>query len=220
MKIKPLTQNQSGLSAKDWSLLKKLDTPAKIQDFLGRLEFNLEEKGETYQSVKRTLTSRRAHCFEGALIAAAALWIHGERPLLLDLVTIEEDDDHVVTLYKKNGLWGAISKTNHAVLRFREPVYRNVRELVASYFHEYFLPDGTKTLRAYSKPFDLTRHVKTWLTGDEELYDLVETLHRSPHEIFVTNSQVKQFRQADKLERAVFDNQEYKPKKRSGQSRN
>src|ERR1700733_9427348 len=128
--------------------LKKLSTPAKIQDFLNSLPFNFEKKGETCRSPKASIEADTAHCFEGALIAAAALSLRGQKPLLLDLKASGKDMDHVVALFKRDGKWGAISKTNHAVLRYREPVYASVRELAMSYFHEYFLPSGVKTLRS------------------------------------------------------------------------
>src|SRR3989344_4797858 len=152
-RIKPLVLEHSGLGKFKWRTLKRLNTPEKIQDFINRLPFNFEKRGETYMSVARSLKTGRIHCFEGALIAAAALWIQGERPLLLDLKPDKSDIDHVVALFRRNGFWGAISKTNHAVLRYREPVYKSIRELAMSYFHEYFLNNGKKTLRSYSRPF-------------------------------------------------------------------
>ncbi len=137
--------------------LRKLRTPAQIQDFLNRLPFNFEKHGQTHNSVAVALKKKKAHCFEGALIAATALQMQGWRPLLLDLKTVQPDFDHVVALFKEGKYWGAISKTNHNVLRYRDPIYLSVRELAMSYFNEYFLANGKKTLRKYSKPFDLSR---------------------------------------------------------------
>jgi hypothetical protein len=179
--LRPLSLKESGLLKHEWQVLKRLNTPEKIQDFLNALPFNFEKRKETYMSVGRTLKRGKAHCFEGALVAAAALWINGHKPLLLDLNTRKKDIDHVIVLFRKYGHWGALSKTNHAVLRYREPVYRSIRELVMSYFHEYFLPDGKKTLVSYSKPFDLSKVSYNWLTGREELFDLVEELDGSEH---------------------------------------
>jgi len=161
--------------------LKKLNTPEKIQDFLNILKFNFEKKGETCMSPKRVLETNTAHCFEGALLAASALEMHGHKPLLLDLKASGKDIDHVVALFKIKGKWGAISKTNHAVLRYREPVYASVRELAMSYFHEYFLPDGTKTLKSFSKPFDLSKINSDWKTSDKNLFVLTRALDKSPH---------------------------------------
>lgn len=190
------------LSKKELQVLKKLSTPSKIQDFLNTLPFNFEKKGETYMSPRRVLQNKTAHCFEGALLAALALQIQGEQPILLDLKTNESDQDHVVTLYKKNGYYGAISKTNHGVLRFRDPIYKNIRELALSYFHEYFLnKNGKKTLISYSKPFNLKKIKTDWRTSEEELWDIVDRLDNSPHFPFIPVKNKKFIRKADKIER-------------------
>lgn len=193
-------------------VLGKLNTPEKIQDFLNNLPFNHERRGETYHSVLKTLTSGRAHCFEGALVAAAALWLQGEKPLLMDLRTTNGDQDHVVTLYRRKGSpageWGAISKTNHPVLRFRDAVYKTQRELAMSYFHEYFLADGTKTLRKYSEPFDLSKTKFDWLLGEEDLSPLVNALDKSKHFDIVPKG--LRPRKADKIEREASSRVEYK----------
>lgn len=180
------------------SKLKKLDTPEKIQDFLNSLPFNHEKGGETYLSVERTLEAHKAHCFEGALVAATALYMHGFKPLLMDLRTSRGDDDHVVALFKRGKFWGAISKTNHAVLRYREPIYESVRELAMSYFHEYFDSSGRKTLRKFSKPFDLSKTKFNWISGDDDLTELVDALDRSPHESLLPHGH--KLRRADKVE--------------------
>ena len=99
-----------------------------------------------------------AHCAEAAVFAAAALAYHGRPPLLMDIRALPRDQDHIVTLFRERGLWGAISKTNHAVLRWRDPIYRSVRELAMSYAHEYCLPGGKKSMLSYSKPFSLARY--------------------------------------------------------------
>ncbi len=198
--IKPLRFEESGLSKRSWNILKRLSTPAKIQDYLNKLPFNFEEDGETYMSVERALRSGAIHCFEGALVAAAALWVHGKRPLILDLKTSKKDIDHVVALFNIDGSLGAISKTNHSVLRYREPVYKDERELAMSYFHEYFLATGLKTLRSYSKPFDLTKLGTYWLYEPEDLIDIVNRLDRSAHKQILNDKQLRGLRKADRLE--------------------
>ena len=115
---------------------------------------------------------------EGALVAALALWMHGKPPLVLDLRTTPDDVDHLVTLYRRGGYWGGITKTTHAVLRYREPIYRDVRELAASYFHEYFLDSGKKTLRQYSEPFDLRKWKGDWMTAEFD-YGFEKAIDRS-----------------------------------------
>jgi len=216
-KVKPLDFKKSGLNRDEWNILKKLSTPQKIQDFLNSLPFNFEKKGETHHSVRDALLEGQIHCFEGALIAAAAMWVHGQRPLLLDLVALNTDFDHVVALFNVDGYWGAVSKTNHAVLRYREPVYQSVRELVMSYFHEYFLHNGKKTLRGYSEPFDLSRvglnpvsNGVNWIVTEENLADLAHALDHSPHTKILSRKQIRRLRQADEIEIQTGKIVEYK----------
>lgn len=184
------------------SLLAKLSSPVKIQDFLDRIPSNFEPEGDTVISPVRVLRERRAHCIEGALLAAVALWQHGQKPLIMDLASVAHDQDHVVALFRKNNHWGAISKTNHAVLRYREPIYRTVRELALSYFHEYFLDDGTKTLRSYSDPVDLSKiKDKSWITSEKNLWFIVDLLNAAPHHKILTRSMISGLRKADPIER-------------------
>jgi hypothetical protein len=199
-KFKALDHKKSGLPEEVFLKLKKLNTPGKIQDFLNSIPFNFERKGETCRTVERALYEKEAHCFEGALIAACALWINGERPLLLDLKASGGDMDHVMVLFIRDGHYGTISKTNHGVLRYREPIYKSVRELVMSVFHEYFLKSGLKTLRSYSKPFDLSREKINWISGDRELFNLSHKLDKSPHQKILTPKMIKNLRKAEEIE--------------------
>lgn len=190
-----------GLTKTELKILRNLSTPIKIQNFLDTFPINWEKKGETYMSPRRALKARKIHCFEGALLAALALWINGEQPLLLDL-SAKGDEDHVVALYKRNGYFGAISKTNHATLRFRDPVYKTLRELAVSYFHEYF--DNKyykKRLVSFSKPFNLKRFGVKWVTTEEDLIDLVNALEDSPHIKIYPKKNARFIRRADKMER-------------------
>ncbi|HZX11983.1 MAG TPA: hypothetical protein VFE88_00805 [Candidatus Nanoarchaeia archaeon] len=190
-----------GLTKEELLVLKKLNTPRKVQDFLNKISINFEEDGDTCLSPRCVLRERRAHCVEGAMLAALALRVHGQRPLVLDLSATKEDQDHVVALFKKKGCWGAISKTNHAMLRYREPVYRTIRELVMSYFHEYFLDSGKKTLRRYSLPVDLARFDKlNWMTNEQEVWFVPEYLVGARHYKVVSKKQARRLRKADPLE--------------------
>lgn len=187
--------------AQELKILRHLHTPQKIQDFLNRnLKMNFEPQGDTLMSPRRVLREKKAHCLEGAFLAAAALWIHGHEPLLLDLTATKDDFDHVVALFKQHGRWGAISKTNHAVLRYREPVYRTYGELAMSYFHEYFMHDGKKTMRTYSKPFNLKKFGHAWMTSEEDLWDMGDALDVSPHIQVATPQMMRTFRNADPIE--------------------
>jgi hypothetical protein len=190
------------LSKEELRIVKALSTPAKIQDFLDTLPINHEKEGETSFSPRIVLANKKAHCFEGALFAAAVLAIHGEKPLIMNLRTIPQDDDHAVALYERNGYWGAVSKTNHVALRFRDPVYKTLRELAASYFHEYFLNErGLKTLRAYSKPLNLRRFGSAWVTSEEPLWPLAHALRDSVHTELFPPENRKYIRHATPLER-------------------
>jgi len=190
-----------GLSKSELAVFKKLNTPIKIQNYLDSMPINWGKHGHTYMSPRRVLQEQKMHCLEGALFAALALWIQGEKPLLLDLKA-DGDDDHVVALYKRNGYWGAISKTNHATLRFRDPIYKTIRELSVSYFHEYFLnTTGKKVMRSYSDPFSLKRLGTTWITDEEDLSDLVDALDSSPHHKIFPQKNAKFIRKADQMEK-------------------
>lgn len=170
------------LTEEELKILQPLTTPQKIQDFLDTLPNNLSKNGDTCRSPRTVLKIKKAHCIEGALLAATALWLHGERPLLLDLKAERPDYDHVIALYKENGYWGAISKTNHPVLRYRDPIYKTIRELVLSYFHEYILVStGEKTLRSYSRPFSLKRFGQDWITSEKHLWEITEALDNAHH---------------------------------------
>lgn len=191
-----------GLSQEELVLLKKLNTPQKIQDFLDAFPANLSRYSESCSSPRMALRKGRAHCIEGAFIAATALWLHGERPLIMDLKAEKPDFDHVVTLFKKDGFWGAISKSNHPVLCYRDPIYRTLRELALSYFHEYVLTStGEKTLRSYSRPFSLKRFGTEWIVSEEHLWDIAQALDESRHYPLVSKEQAKHLRKASPLER-------------------
>ena len=192
------------LTAQEIRILRKLNAPRKIQDFLETLPYSFDKGADMLRSPRRVLRERTAHCIEGAFLAAAALRVNGHRPLLLDLRSVPEDLDHVVALFQQHGHWGAISKTNHAVLRYREPVYRTVRELAMSYFHEYFLDDGRKTMIDFSRPFDIDRYCDpTWLTREDDMWDIAQALDESPHQSILNSAQRRGLRRADPVEIAV-----------------
>ncbi|MEK6875508.1 MAG: hypothetical protein AABX30_02395 [Nanoarchaeota archaeon] len=182
-------------------ILNGLNTPKKIQDYLNSLKTNFELKGETCFSPRMVLKNKTCHCFEGALLAATALRIHGQKPLIVDMVGTKDDWDHIIAVFKKNGKWGAISKTNHGVLRYREPVYRDIKELVMSYFHEYFDKKGRKTLRGFSNPVDLSRFDRlNWMTSEEDVWYIHDYLENIKHNKILTGKQISGLRKADEFE--------------------
>ncbi len=187
-----------GLAACERSLLRSLSTPAKIQCFLDEeIAYNKEKDGETCRSPRRVLRERRAHCFEGALLAAAALRFQGHPPVVMQLEAVR-DDDHVIALFRRGCFWGAAGKSNFAGLRFREPVYRSLRELVMSYFEHYFNLEQEKTLRAYTRPVDLTRFdARCWMTAEEDLWDISDLLAHAPRTTLLTEPAVRRLNLVD-----------------------
>jgi hypothetical protein len=201
MRTRLARRENLGLTRAEFAVLKRLSGPEKIQDFLHALKANFEIGGETCLSVREVLRRRRAHCIEGAMLAACALWVHGEPPLLLDM-RAERDYDHVVALFRRGGCWGAISKTNPPVLRWRDPVYRSLRELAMSYLHEYANKRGQKTLRSYAGPFDLRRiDPGLWVTNGKNCWDVGEILDELPHRALITKRQARMLRWRDPVER-------------------
>lgn len=206
--------NESGYTKEEIKLFRRLSTPAKVQDFLNTLPFNFLARGVTL-SPRMVLRQGKADCFEGALFAAAVLEFHGHKPLILDLRSVKKpyDYDHVIAVFKIDGCFGAVSKTNHAVLRYREPVYKTVRELVMSYFHEYFLNNGQKTLREYSGLFDLNYFNKIdWRTTEKDISVISEHLDLIKHYKILSLKQTKSLRKADKIEIKAGELVEWKKK--------
>jgi hypothetical protein len=174
----PANPANFGLSPAELRTLRALKTPARIQKFVDALEY---QYADTAGSPRRVLRERKGHCLEGALLAAAALRVHGHLPLLMDLEAVR-DDDHVIALYRERGLWGGIAKSNYAGLRFRAPVYRTLRELAISYFENYFNLRGERTLRAYAGPVNLARlDNRHWMTAEDDVWCVPELLIQARH---------------------------------------
>jgi hypothetical protein len=186
---KPGSNGYWGLDRAEVAELKKLRSPDKIQRFIDEdIAYNKEKDGETCRSPRRVLRDRLGHCFEGALLAAAALRVQGYPPLVVDLEAVR-DDDHVLAVFQQKGHWGAIAKSNYSGLRFREPVYRTVRELVMSYFEHYYNLRGEKTLRRYSRPLNLKKFdSQGWMTAEEDLWDINNFFWSWPHYPILTPS--------------------------------
>lgn len=199
-----------GLSKAEFAVLRRLDSPRKVQAFLYGLRQNFEPHGETCHGVREVLRTRRAHCIEGAMLAAAALWVHGEPPLLLDLRAVQ-DYDHVVAVFRRRGRWGAISKTNGVALRWRDPVYRSLRELAMSYLHEYANRREHKTLREYARPFDLrSLPASAWVTPAKGAWDVAERLDHLPHYRLLTRAEERELVRRDPFERQVGELRQYR----------
>jgi hypothetical protein len=204
----------------DWTkdevlFLKTLVDPDKIQGFLDDIEYNPDYE---CRSPRWVIRKRSAHCFEGALFAAAALNFIGHRPLLVDMKAFN-DDDHVIAVFRVDGFWGAVAKSNFTTLRYREPVYRSLRELIMSYFDFYFNTNGEKSLRSYSLPLDLTIYnSRKWATTDEDLEFIGDKLEKMHHFDVVTKKMIRSLKPASEtiLKAGLIGSNEaglYKPEK-------
>jgi hypothetical protein len=167
-----------GFTAGELRKLRSLKTPFGIQKFLDQLPYNLRFDA---RSPRRVLHDRTASCLDGGIFAAAALRVIGFPPLIFDLEA-DHDTDHVVAIFKVGGHWGAVAKSNFTGCRYREPVYRSLRELALSYFNIYFNLRFQRTLRRYSRPVNLSRFDdREWMTTDESVWFIAEHLLRIPH---------------------------------------
>src|SRR6266571_2030532 len=176
------------LSKDELRLLGKLSTPEEIQKYLDDLPYNKEKHGETCLSPRLVIRYNKAHRFEGALFAAAALRVNGRPPLILDLAAVR-DDDHVIAVYRTSGFWGAIGKSNYSGLRFRSPVYRTLRELALSFFEHYYNLKGEKTLRAVSRPVNLRRFDRIdWMIAETDLWPIPDYLVQISHTRLLTSA--------------------------------
>ena len=174
------------LTGPEFAILKRLDTPQKIQLFINAIPAN----------------QRRAHCIEGAFVAACALWVHGDPPLVVHIDCDPSDYPHVIAIFRRGATWGAISKHNGPQLRYRDPVYRSLRELAMSYFHEYFDRRGRKTLRSYSRAFDLRGiDPELWITSETACTQAHDRLARLRHYAVISKRQERMLSRRDSFER-------------------
>ena len=186
--------NTFGFTPLELRKLRALKTPAGIQKFLDDLPYNLSF---TARSPKKVLLDRTASCLEGGIFAAAALRVIGFAPLIFDLEA-EQDTDHVVAIFKVRGHWGAVAKSNFTGCRYREPVYRNLRELAMSYFNIYFNLRGERTLRRYSRPVNLSRFDdRKWMTTENPTWFIAEYLCDIPHISLLTPAMEKNLIRVD-----------------------
>jgi hypothetical protein len=180
-------------------LLGILNSPYKIQEFLDSVPYN---------TTKRTLSplmvikEQMAHCMDGGLFAASALRRLGYPPLIVDLAAVN-DDDHIIAVFREDKCWGAVAKSNTTVLRFREPVYRTLRELAMSYFDMYYNLNTQKTLRSYSRIIDLSRFDnRSWETTEEDLEFIGDYTYRTRHYPLLSEKQIKRLNDVPKY---LFD---------------
>ena len=183
-----------GFTARELRTLRSLRTPAGIQKFIDGLEYHL---AGTAWSPRLVLRERTCHCLEGAIFAAAALRVIGFPPLLIDFEAVN-DTDHVVAVFQIDGHWGALAQSNYSGCRYREPVYRSLRELAMSYFEDYFNLRCERTMRTYSKPVNLARFdSRHWMTTEKPIWFIPEYLVDIPHIKLLTPRMIKRLSRVD-----------------------
>lgn len=194
-------RSRAGFTGAERAVLARLRRPEDVQRFLDEdLAYNKEIGGETNRSPRRVLRDRTAHCFEGALLAAAALRHHGRPPILV-LLRAERDDDHVLALFRERRgprAFGAVAKSNYAGLRFREPVYHTLRELAMSYFEHYYNLEAEKSLRSFSRPLDMSRFDACgWETAEADLWYVNDALQFRTFTSLLVPAQIRRLRKVD-----------------------
>lgn len=180
---------EAALNKKEKNTIAKLTSPYKIQSYLNDIQYSSDK---TYRCPLKVFQDGKGHCFDGALFAAAMLRKLGYPPLILDMIPNERDDDHILALFKEDNHWGAIAKSNFAGLRFREPIYRNLRELVLSYFEQYYNIEREKTLRGYTIPLNLKSFDRlNWITDSKTMYLIADRLDKLKRFDLLTPAMIK-----------------------------
>src|SRR6202045_3373870 len=189
-----MSASMDNFTASELRKLRSMKDPHGIQKFLDVAPYHL---ADTAWSPRRVLAEQTAHCLEGAIFAAAALRANGYPPLLLDFEA-EHDTDHVIAIYREDGCWGAVAKSNYTGCRYREPVYRSLRELAMSYFNAYFNMRRERTLRTFSRPLNLTRfdHLN-WMTTEEPVWFMVNHLFDIKHYKLLLPTMIKRLHRVD-----------------------
>ncbi len=179
---------------KELEIFQPLDSPFAIQRFLDEIPYSADP---VYRCPRSVLRDRKAHCFDGALFAAAALRRLGYTPCVLDMLA-ERDDDHLLALFREDGFWGSIAKSNFVGLRFREPIHKTLRELVMSYFEDFYNIEGEKTLRGYTLPLDLSTFDRIdWMMRDEGLDKIADALDRQRKYKIISKTQAERLQKMD-----------------------
>ena len=194
---------------KELQVFQSFKAPMDIQLFLNKLKYNTD--GDICKSPRKVLRIKTAHCTEGAYFAAAALRFMGYPPLIVDFM-VKNDDEHLIAVFKKNDLWGAVAKSNTTSLRYRDPVYKSIRELVMSFFEFYFNILGVKSLRSYSRPINLSQFdCKDWMYTDEELHFISDYLTQAKHKPIASEKILDNLAKTDKdVFKAVFLTSDWK----------
>jgi hypothetical protein len=184
------------LTSRERKTISKLKDPIRIQEFLDSIPYSTDD---FYRCPLRVLRDRVAHCFDGALYAAAALRLISFPPMIIDMLPNNRDDEHLLAVFKMDDHWGAVGKSNFVGLRYREPVYRSLRELVMSYFEQYYNAEREKTFRAYTRPLNLTTFDElNWMTSDEHLEKVARRLDEIQRVPVLTKAMIARLSLVDK----------------------
>jgi hypothetical protein len=188
-------------SERETDVLSQLATPEKIQKHLDSIDYDLGKKGDFRRSPRAVMKDKKADCFEGALLAAAALRFHRYPPVIVDLAAVR-DDDHVLAVFKRFGRWGAVAKSKYTGLGYREPIYRSIRELALSYFEDYFNLAGEKTLRRYSGPVNLVMFDHAhWMTTEKSVLFIAEHLVKVRHMSLLTRAMIRNLGRVTRIQK-------------------
>jgi hypothetical protein len=191
-----MNKNLSPILTKiELQLFSRLTTPYKIQEFLDSLPYSEEAR---YRCPRSVLQDHKAHCYDGAVFAAAALLMIGHPPILVEIIPNNHDDDHILTIFRKGKFYGAVAKSNFVGLRYREPVYRDLRELIMSYFESYFNVTGERTLIGYTAPLNLDRFdMLDWFANDHAMDMIGEALDTIRHYRIITPAIARKLTRVD-----------------------
>jgi len=214
-----LAASHLGWTREERAALRALRRPEDVQRFVDELHYNKEDGGETCRSPRRVLRERTAQCFEAAILAAAAFRFHGRPPLVL-LMTAVRDEHHILALHrerKDSGAWGAVGKSKFVGLRYRDPIYRTPRELAMSYVESYYNEDAEKTLRAISRPIDLTRvDARDWERAEADIWDVSDWIGLHAVTPLLTPAQVRKLRRVEPVafQQGLLPGLKHPPKER------
>ena len=196
MSAQPSHSLLEAVSAGQRRQLLALESAALIQAYLDETPYSTEP---IYRAPLRVVRDRKAHCFDGACFAAAMLARLGHRPLLVDMLPWD-DDDHVIAVFKRGARWGAVAKSNFTGLRYREPVYRDLRELLMSYFEPFFNLAKNRTLRGYTRPLNLQRFAgHAWMLRDPTMDLIANALDRAPRVTLFSKAEIRAFTKVDAI---------------------
>ena len=172
---------ESLLTGRERSRIDRISSPHGIQELLDSLAYSTDA---CYRSPLRSIRDGRAHCYDGAVLGAALLRRIGYPPLILNMFANGRDDEHLIAPFLRRGAWGAVAQSNVVGLRYREPIHRSIRELIISYFEQYFNTASEKTLRKYTRPINLAQFDRQHWMSDDRAMDLIadrlEQLRRVP----------------------------------------